>query len=107
MRLFLAFFAHEATTQFRSARFRMMALAYDALASAPVIAVAIVASGADYVVGPASFASALLLFQPALTTLFAGTLSVDAITREREESSFAVVSLAPMSAAGYVMRRWV
>ena len=107
MRLLSAFVAHEATTQFRATRFRVLSVAYVLLACAPAAAVASIASREDYVIGPASLAAALILFQPALTTLFAGILSVDAITREREENSFAVVSLAPISAAGYVLRRWL
>ena len=107
MSLFGAFLSHEATTQLRSARFRITAIAYAALAFAPAVAVAIVASRNDFIAGPATFAAAITLFQPMLTTLFAGALSIDAIARERDESSFSVVSLAPISATGYVLRRWL
>jgi hypothetical protein len=107
MTLFRAFLAHEWLTQVRAVRFKLAAIAYVALAAAPAAAVKIVASRGDAVVGPATYATALMLFQPMLTTLFAGALSIDAITREREESSFAVVSLAPLSAAGYVLHRWL
>jgi hypothetical protein len=107
MTIFRAFLAHEWLTQVRAVRFRLAAVAYAALAAAPAVVVKIVAARADYVIGPASYAGALMLFQPLLTTLFAGALAIDAITREREESSFAVVSLAPLSAAGYVLHRWL
>jgi hypothetical protein len=107
MTLFPAFLAHEWTTQMRNVRFRLAAVAYAALAASPAVFVKIVAARADYIVGPATYATALMLFQPMLTTLFAGAVAIDAITREREESSFAVVSLAPLSAAGYVLRRWL
>ncbi|HEX6098298.1 MAG TPA: hypothetical protein VF432_18385 [Thermoanaerobaculia bacterium] len=107
MTLFRAFLAHEWLTQVRAARFRLAAVAYVALAAAPAVVVKIVAARAEYVVGPASYAAALMLFQPLFTTLFAGAVAIDAITREREESSFAVVSLAPLSAAGYVLHRWL
>lgn len=107
MTLFRAFLAHEWTTQMRNVRFRFAAAAYVALCAAPAVVVTIVAAREDYVIGPATYASALMLFQPLLTTLFAGAASIDAITRERDESSFAVVSLAPVSAAGYVLRRWL
>lgn len=107
MTLFRAFVAHEWLTQTRNVRFRLAAIAYAVLAAAPAVVVKIVAARAEYVVGPATYASALTLFQPLLTTLFAGAVAIDAITREREESSFAVVSLAPLSAAGYVLHRWL
>ena len=36
-----------------------------------------------------------------------GLIAVDAIARERDESSLPVVALAEMSAAGYILRRWI
>lgn len=107
MTLLRAFIAHEWLTQTRAARFRLAAAAYVALSCAPAVVVKIVAARGEYVIGPATYAAALMIFQPLCTTLFAGALSVDAISRERDESSFAVVSLAPLSAAGYVLRRWI
>ncbi|HET8772662.1 MAG TPA: hypothetical protein VFP80_02675, partial [Thermoanaerobaculia bacterium] len=107
MTLFRAFLAHEWVTQVRAVRFRLAAIAYVALAAAPAVVVKIVAARAHYIVGPATYAAALMLFQPMLTTLFAGAAAIDAISRERDESSFAVVSLAPLSAASYVLHRWL
>jgi hypothetical protein len=49
----------------------------------------------------------LEIVQPFLTMLFVGLISIDAIMRERDEGSFPVVSLAPVGAAGYLMRRWL
>lgn len=107
MTLLAAFVTHEWVTQIRAARFPLAAFAYVALSAAPALVVKLVSVRADYAIGPASYAAALLVFQPVLTTLLAGALSIDAITRERDEGAFAVVSLAPVSAAGYVLRRWM
>ena len=107
MTLLRAFVAHEWTTQMRNVRFRLAAAAYALLCASPAVVVKIVAARGESVIGPATYASALVLFQPLLTTLFAGAVAIDAVAREREEGSFAVVSLAPLSAAGYVYRRWL
>ena len=77
MSLFGAFLSHEATTQLRSARFRITAIAYAALAFAPAVAVAIVASRNDFIAGPATFAAAITLFQPMLTTLLSDPFVVE------------------------------
>lgn len=107
MRLLAAFVSHEVTTQLRSTRFRILAVAYAAIAVIPAIAIYISSRNLGYRLDTGAYAAALRMLQPALTALFATVLAVDAITREREEGSFGVVSLAPVSASGYFFRRWL
>jgi hypothetical protein len=102
-----AFLAHESVTQFRSTRFRAMSLIYVIVSLAPVMLVFLAAGRARYAIGTATYVLVLDTVQPLVTMLFAAVLSVDAITREREEGSFPVVALAPISAAGYLLRRWI
>ena len=107
MSLLRVFLRHELTTQLRSGRFRGLALIYLVVATAPAVVVFLLTRRAEYVVGSAAFVSFIDDVQPLFTTILIAILSVDAILREREENSLAVVSLAPMSAAGYVLRRWL
>jgi ABC-type transport system involved in multi-copper enzyme maturation permease subunit len=102
-----AFLAHEAKTQLRSARFRTMAGVYVVVSCVPAALVFFIARRADYAIGSAAYASLLEIVQPFLTMLFVGLISIDAVMRERDEGSFPVVSLAPVGAAGYLMRRWL
>ena len=107
MTLLGAFLAHESVTQFRSTRFRAMSLVYVIVSLAPVVLVFLAAGRARYAIGAATYVLVLDTLQPVLIILFAAVLAVDAITREREEGSFPVVALAPISAAGYLLRRWI
>lgn len=107
MSLLRTFVAHEAATQLRSTRFRVMSTVYVIACSVPVALVFVLARRATFAIGSTTYATLLDGFQPLFTTLFAAILAVDAITREREEGSFPVVSLAPISAAGYLLRRWL
>ena len=107
MSLLAAFTAHELTTQLRSARFRVLAVAYVLVGVLPAVAMYLGSKTAGYLTDPGAYAKALGALLPSLTALFATILSVDAINREREEGSFAVVSLAPLSASGYLFRRWL
>lgn len=107
MKLLGVFIRHEWLTQIRSGRFRGLAAIYILVASAPAVGSALLARRVSFILGAASYASYVDLTQPFLTGLFVGLIAVDAISREREESSLPVVSLAEMSAAGYVLRRWL
>lgn len=102
-----AFVSHELTTQVRSVRFKILAVAYVVITCMPAVVVYLASRNIGYVLDGGAYANALRILQPALTALFATVLAVDAIIREREEGSFGVISLAPMTAAGYVFRRWV
>ena len=107
MSLLAAFTAHEVTTQLRSARFRVLAFGYAVIGAIPAAVVYLGANNVGYRIDAGAYAEALRAVHPALTALLATVLAVDAITREREEGSFGVVSLAPVSASGYVFRRWL
>lgn len=107
MSLLATFVAHEATTQFRSMRFRAMSAIYLVVCIAPVAIIAGFSSRAHYVLGSASYAALLDATQPMVTMFYAAILALDAVTRERDEGSLAVVALAPLSAAGYLWRRWL
>src|SRR6267378_3834594 len=107
MRLFRVFLAHELITQWRSVRFRGLAAVYVVVASATSIGLFVMTGRTPRIFGPATYNGFLLSEQPLLTALFAVGLAVDAIARERDEGSFAVLSVAPISSAGYVLRRWL
>jgi hypothetical protein len=107
MSLLRTFLSHEVSTQFRSTRYRAMGGIYVVVSTLPVIVMFVLARRAWYAIGSASYAAALDQTQPMLTMLLAAVLSTDGVTRERDEGSFPVVSLAPVSAAGYLLRRWI
>ena len=106
MRLLRVFLAHELATQIRSARFHGMTFAYLLVATAPAVAAYFVGSRGGAVIGATLYAELMDTFQPFATTLFAAVLAVDIVSRERDENSLAVASMAPVSATGYVLRRW-
>lgn len=106
MRIFRAFVLHEAKTQGRSLRFRIMAVGYVLLCMAPPLAVHLERVRADYEIGGATFAAQLFSLQPFLTALLAWLLAADALVRERDEGSFAVLGIAPLSTTTYVMARF-
>ena len=107
MRVTAAFLAHEARTQFRSGRFRLLAALYVIFGSLPALLLFFRARRAVYVIAPSAFTGAMSATQPILTTVLAALIAVDAITRERDDNSFGVVSLAPMTNSGYLLRRWL
>jgi hypothetical protein len=107
MSLTAAFLAHEARTQFRSGRFRLLAALYVIFGSLPALLLFIRARSAVYVIAPSVFTGVMSVTQPILTTVLAALIAVDAITRERDDNSFGVVSLAPMTNSGYLLRRWL
>jgi ABC-type transport system involved in multi-copper enzyme maturation permease subunit len=107
VRLVRSFVAHEARTQARSLRFRLFSIVYVLVSALPALVTALVSWRSGWFAGGAAFARALDILQPFMTSIFAGGLAVDALTRERDENSFPVLSLAPVSSAGYVLRRWL
>jgi len=106
VRLLAAFAAHEARTQLRSLKFRVVAGVYLAVVTAPTILTWLGRSRAGSFLGPGTFAGATPLVQPFPTAIVAALLCVDGIEREREEGSLAVAGLAPVTNAGYLLRRW-
>jgi ABC-type transport system involved in multi-copper enzyme maturation permease subunit len=102
-----AFLAHEATLQLRSPRYRAAGFAYVLLCTLPAAVLFLIAHRVNVMLGSSATVSLLDDVQPFLTALLVALLAVDGITREREENSFPVVSLAPLSATGYLLRRWL
>jgi ABC-type transport system involved in multi-copper enzyme maturation permease subunit len=107
MSLTAVFAEHEIRTQLRSSRFPLLCVGYLLLASSPAMVLAFKAHRVDYAIGSGTWAEALMVVQPLATAIFAALLSVDAVSREREEGSFAILALVPMSNGGYLLRRWV
>ena len=107
MNLFRLFLAHEWITQWRSMRFRALAAVYVMATSIPAVMTFLVSGRTPRVIGPAAYNTYLLSEQPLLTALLAAGLAVDALSRERDEGSFGVLSVAPISSVGYVLRRWL
>lgn len=106
MRLLAAFAAHEGRTQLRSLKFRVIAGVYLAVVTAPTVLTWLGRSRAGSFLGPGTFAGATPLIQPFPTAIVAALLCVDGVEREREEGSLAVAGLAPVTNAGYLLRRW-
>lgn len=102
-----AFAAHEWRTQARSLRFRVLATVYVAAASAPAVLSYLRRADGERILGGASYAGEALAVLPTLTAVFALLLSLDAILREQEERAWSTVSLAGLSSAGYLVRRWL
>jgi ABC-type transport system involved in multi-copper enzyme maturation permease subunit len=107
MNLFRMFLAHELITQWRSMRFRALAAVYVIATSIPAVMAFLISGRTPRAIGPAATNTFLLSEQPLLTALLAAGLAVDALSRERDEGSFGVLSVAPISSAGYVLRRWL
>ncbi len=106
MSVLLAFIRHEVRTQLRSPRFIGVAAAYTLVSALPVVALALGARRSAYMMGGAMYSDMVDAVQPLLTAIAAAALAIDAISRERDEGSLGVVSLAPMSAAAFLLRRW-
>lgn len=107
MRLLAAFATHEWRTQMRSLRFRVLAALYGVAGSTPAVVIWLRRAELDRAVGGATFAAETLEVLPALIAVLALLISLDAVTREQEEGAWTTVSLAGMSSAGYLLRRWL
>jgi ABC-type transport system involved in multi-copper enzyme maturation permease subunit len=106
MRMLRFFIAHEWLTQVRSIRFRGLAIAYVLACIATPVVVFAAGRRSTVLLGPGAYNAIVLMAQPLLTSLLAAGLSVDAISRERDDGSWGVLSVAPISSAGYLARRW-
>ncbi|MFL6237031.1 MAG: ABC transporter permease [Thermoanaerobaculia bacterium] len=106
MRLTAAFAAHELRTQGRSLRFRVVAALYAVLGAGPAALCWARREQTLSVIGSSTYAAETFQILPVLTAVAAFLLSLDAITREQDEGAWSTVSLAGMSSAGYLLRRW-
>lgn len=107
MKLLGAFIAHEFRIQSRSLRSRFVVVAFLACALAVPIRAALLAGETASLLAAGIQALLVDMTLPLLTFLAAAALSLDGITRERDEGSLAVLGLAPISNAGYILRRWL
>ena len=107
MSLLRLFLAQEVITQWRSMRFRALAAVYVMATSIPAVMTFLVSGRTPRAIGPAAYNTYLLSEQPLLTALLAAGLAVDALSRERDEGSFGVLSVASISSVGYVLLRWL
>ncbi len=107
MRLAAAFAAHELRTQGRSLRFRVLAAVYATVGSTPAAAIWLRRDPGGMAVGGATYAAETMEILPVLAAVLAFLISLDAITREQDEGAWSTVSLAGMSSAGYLLRRWL
>lgn len=106
MRLAAAFAAHEARTQARSLRFRVVAACYVLAGSAPAV-IAFARHGQQGLLyGGATYLTETVAVLPFLTGLLAAVLSLDGVTREQSEGAWSTVSLTEIASAGYLLRRW-
>jgi hypothetical protein len=102
-----AFLGHEIRTQARSLRFRVFATAYVLAGSGPACLVWLLRRDEGRPAGAATCAAETLEILPLLTVVFVLLLSLDAVSRERDEGSWSTVSLAGVSSAGYLLLRWL
>lgn len=102
-----AFVAHEIRTQARSLRFRVLAALYILVGSGPAALAYFRRSERTLTLGSASYAAEVLEILPLLTAVVAFLISLDAISRERDEGAWSTVSLTGISSAGYLLRRWL
>ncbi len=102
-----AFVVHEIRTQGRSLRFRVLAGAYVLAGAFPAALIYARHQGARITVGGATYAAEVFDLLPVLTAVVALLISIDAVTREQDEGSWSTASLAGMSSAGYLLRRWL
>lgn len=107
MRLTTAFVAHELRTQARSLRFRVLATAYVVAGSTPAAMSYLRRLDQGVIFGGATYAAEVTAMLPLLTAVFAFLISLDGITREQEEGSWSTITLAELSSAGYLLRRWL
>jgi hypothetical protein len=107
LRLAAAFAAHEWRTQMRSLRFRVLAALYAVAGTAPAAVIWLRRAQLERAVGGATFAAETLEVLPLLIAVLSFLISLDAVTREQEEGAWTTVSLAGMSSAGYLLRRWL
>jgi hypothetical protein len=107
VRLIRAFAAHELRTQWRSLRFRVLAAVYAAAGSTPALVIWLRRDPGGVAVGAATYAVETLEILPVMAAVLAFLISLDAITREQDEGAWSTVSLAGMSSAGYLLRRWL
>jgi ABC-type transport system involved in multi-copper enzyme maturation permease subunit len=101
------FVAHELATQIRSARFHGTTLAYLVLSIAPAVGAFLLGRRFESFVSSPEYGSLMDFIQPIATTAYGAAIAVDAIARERDENSLGVVAMAPISAAGYILYRWI
>jgi hypothetical protein len=107
MRLTLALLAHELRVQRRSLRFRLVVLLYLVLSFAPPILVVIAQRQTSSLLGGATYAAELATLQPLLVAIVGLLLSLDGVLRESGEGQWGVITLAPVSNTGYLLRRWL
>jgi ABC-type transport system involved in multi-copper enzyme maturation permease subunit len=107
VRLTAALIAHEWRYQRRTLRFRAFAGAYLALACLPAVLVYLRRERLTYAIGAAAYAGETLVYLPLLTTLLAALLSMDGVNRERSGGAWTTATLAGVSNAGYLVRRWL
>ncbi|HEV7519419.1 MAG TPA: hypothetical protein VGR07_24270, partial [Thermoanaerobaculia bacterium] len=107
MRLAAAFVAHELRTQARSLRFRVLAAAYAVAGSAPAALAWSLRRDGGTPAGAATCTGEVMELLPLLTAVLAFLLSLDAISRERDQGAWSTVALAGISSSGYLLRRWL
>jgi hypothetical protein len=102
-----AFAVHEIRTQWRSLRFRVLAAAYILAGGCPSALIYARHQSARLTVGSATYAAEVFSLLPVLTAVVALLISIDAVSREQDEGSWSTASLAGMSSASYLLRRWL
>ncbi len=107
MSLLAVFVLHELRTQARSLRFRVLATAYVLAGSAPAVLAWWLRRDGGRPPGAATCVGEVMGLLPLLTAVLAALLSLDAVTRERDEGSWSTASLAGVSSSGYLLRRWL
>jgi hypothetical protein len=107
MRLTAALIGHELRFERRSLRFRAFSLGYLALGCLPALLIFLRRQNLEFFLGAATYAAETYAVLPFLTVLLAALLSLDGISRERNGGAWTTATLAGVSNAGYLLRRWI
>ncbi len=108
MRLLASICRIERLLQLRSARFRIAAIGYAVLAAIPACLLFFFFRHAtSTAVGPASYLAQTLEIQPFLTVLLVVLVAGNRSSIEAQQQLWPVLAAAPMTNAGYVLRRWL
>jgi hypothetical protein len=104
--IFFTFLAHECRIQLRSLKFQLLSVLYVILNSTLPIYVVINKKVMEFEFGPGAFAFLTSSTLPITTAFLAFVISVDGISRERDEGSYATLSTIPISNATYFLLRY-
>lgn len=95
----------EGLLQARSLRARGAVAVYLAAAAVPALLAARAQNG-ELLLGSSTYVADVMTFLTPLSAALAAALTIDGVVRDRRSGAWSVLTLMPMSSAGYLLRRW-